>query len=235
MPGAAQVLYRLQLLDSELAEHLSRLREMEHQLGESSELLAARGAREQAELDLGTWRARLRELEMDLEVVSGRISATEQRLYSGQVTNPKELASLQQDLLHSKGSRDEVEDEVLMAMERVDKGEKGLSSAKAKLEATESTWRKEQGHLAKEIERERAAVSELKQAREELVAPLDTRHLSLYKELLRKKGGRAVARLNGSMCEGCRVTLPSSQAQKVRRAQELVTCPNCGRILASDV
>jgi predicted nucleic acid-binding Zn-ribbon protein len=235
MPGAAQVLYRLQLLDSELAEHLSRLREMENQVGESSELLAARGAREQAEVDLGTWRARLRELEMDLEVVNGRITATEQRLYSGQVTNPKELASLQQDLLHSKRSRDEVEDEVLMAMERVDKGEKGLSSATTKLEATESVWRKEQSRLAQEIERERAAVSELKQAREELVAPLDARHLALYQELLRKKGGRAVARLNGSMCEGCRVTLPSSQAQQVRRAQELVTCPNCGRILASDV
>jgi len=235
MPGAAQVLYRLQLLDGELAEHLSRLREMESQLGESRELLAARRAREQAEADLANWHARLRELEMDLDVVNGRISATEQRLYSGQVTNPKELASLQQDLLYSKRSRDETEDEVLMAMERVDKGENGLSSADRKLKATESAWQKEQARLAQEIEREQAVVSELKQAREELVAPLDARHMALYQELLRKKGGRAVARLSGSMCEGCRVTLPSSQAQQIRRAQELVTCPNCGRILASDV
>ncbi len=235
MPGAAQVLYRLQLLDGEMAEHLSKLREMENQLGESAELLDARRAREQAEASLGNWRARLRELEMDLEVVNGRISATEQRLYGGQVTNPKELASLQQDLQYSKRSRDETEDQALMAMERLDKAEKALSSATAKLEATVSAWRKEQDRLAQQIEREQTAVAELKQAREELVAPLDAGHVALYQELLRKKGGRAVARLNGSICEGCRVTLPSSQAQQVRRAQELVTCPNCGRILASDV
>jgi predicted nucleic acid-binding Zn-ribbon protein len=235
MPSAAQVLYRLQLLDSELAEHLSKLREMENQLGKNRELLAAKSARQQAEANLNTWRARLRELEMDLEVVNVRISGTEKRLYSGQVTNPKELASLQQDLQHSKRSRDEKEDQVLMAMERVDKGETELSGAVARLQATETAWSNEQDRLAQGIEREQAAIIDLRQAREELMAPLDAGHLTLYEELLRKKGGRAVSRLNETMCEGCHVTLPSSQAQQVRRAQELVTCPNCGRILASDV
>jgi predicted nucleic acid-binding Zn-ribbon protein len=235
MPGAAQVLHRLQLLDSELAEHLRKLREMEGQLGESRELLAARSARAQAEANLSTWSARLRELEMDLEVVNGRIASTEKRLYGGQVTNPKELASLQQDLQHSKRSRDETEDQALMAMERVDKGDKELSTAKTKLQATESAWSEDQDRLREGIDRVQAEIVDLRQAREELIAPLDPGHLALYEELLSKKGGRAVARLNGAMCEGCRVTLPSSQAQNIRRAQELVTCPNCGRILASDV
>jgi predicted nucleic acid-binding Zn-ribbon protein len=234
MSGAAQVLYRLQLLDSELAEHLSKLRELESKLGQDRELRAARRACEQAEANLNTWRARLRELEMDLEVVNGRISTTEQRLYSGQVTNPKELASLQQDLQYSKRSRDGTEDQVLMAMERVDKGEQALSSAEIKRDSAEQAWGEEQERLGKAIEREQAVIAELRQARDEMVAPLQAAHLALYEELLRKKGGRAVARLNGNMCEGCRVTLPSSQAQSVRRAQELVTCPNCGRILASD-
>jgi len=234
MPRAAQVLHRLQLLDNELAEHLSKLREMGSQLGESRELVATRRAAEQAEIDLQTRRARLRELEMDLEVVNSRIAATEERLYSGQVTNPKELASLQQDLQHSKRSRDETEDQVLMAMERVDKAEQALSRAQSKREATEQAWRGTQQRLEAGIEAEQAAVTELRQAREEMVAPIDPSNLALYEELLRKKGGRAVARLNGSMCEGCRVTLPSGQAQQVRRAQELVTCPNCGRILASE-
>jgi hypothetical protein len=235
MPGAAQVLYRLQLLDSELAEHLSKLREVENQVGVTPELLAARRTREQAEANLSSSQARLRELEMDLEVVNGRISATEQRLYGGQLTNPKELASLQQDLQHSKRSRDQIEDQVLLAMERVEKGEKARSSAEIKLQATEGAWQQQQTRLAQQIEREQAAIAELRQARQELRAPLDAGHVALYEDLLRKKGGRAVARLNGNMCEGCRVTLPSSQAQQVRRAQELVTCPNCGRILASGV
>ncbi|MBC7260907.1 MAG: nucleic acid-binding protein, partial [Chloroflexi bacterium] len=44
-------------------------------------------------------------------------------------------------------------------------------------------------------------------------------------------GGRAVALMVDQMCQGCRVMVPTSKAQIVRRGQELVTCTNCGRIL----
>jgi predicted nucleic acid-binding Zn-ribbon protein len=234
-PKVTESLYRLQLLDTELSEQLSVLREAESLLGESAELLSARGAREQAGAELATWIARLRELEMDLEVLNSRIAATEQRLYSGRVSNPKELAGIQQDHDHSKRSREKVEDEVLLAMERVEKCEKAVADASARLKEAETRWHEEQGRLASRIEGLQAKVAQLKRDREDVAALLAPSALVLYENLLRKKGGRAVVLLVGQMCQGCRVTVPSSKAQLVRRSQDLITCTNCGRILTTEL
>jgi len=234
MPKVAQVLYRLQLLDTDLSEQLSKRREAEGLLGESRELLSARRAREQANAELANWQTRLRELEMDLEALNNRIAATEQRLYGGRVTNPKELAGLQQDHEYSRRSRDRVEDQVLLAMERVEKCEKAVVDASARLEHVETQWREGQARLATQIEQLQARIAALNEERAEVTARLEASDLALYEELLRKKGGRAVVLLSGQMCQGCRVTVPSGKAQRVRLDQQLITCTNCGRILTTE-
>ncbi len=234
MVSTPRVLYRLQLLDGDLSERLSKLREAEGLIGESRELLAARRARDKAATELATWGTRLRELEMDLEALNSRISSTEERLYSGQVSNPKELSGLQQDLQHSKRSRDKAEDQALIAMERVDRCEKAVEDAAARLDVVEARWLAQQSQLATEIEQLQAQVAALNQERAAVAAQLGASDLALYEELLRRKGGRAVVLLVGQMCQGCRVTVPSSKGQQVRRGQEVVTCTNCGRILTTE-
>jgi predicted nucleic acid-binding Zn-ribbon protein len=234
MVSTARVLYRLQLLDSDLSERLSKLREAEGLVGESRELRAARRARDKAATELATWGTRLRELEMDLEALNGRITGTQERLYSGQVTNPKELSALEQDLQHSKLSRDQVEDQVLLAMERVDRCEKAAADAVARLDEVEARWHAQQGQLATEIEQLQAQAAALNQERGSVAAQLGASDLALYEELLRTKGGRAVVLLVDQMCQGCRVTVPSSKGQQVRRGREVVTCTNCGRILTTE-
>lgn len=231
MAKSAQILYRLQLLDTELSEQRSKLRETESLLGESQELIAARRARSQAEGELDTWRARLRDLEWDLQSLTDKITATEQRLYSGRVTNPKELAALQQDHEHMKRSRSKLEDEVLSAMTRLEECEKAFADTSARLTDIEARWRAEQERLSEERMKLQTRIAALSEKRAGLVAPLAVTELALYEELMRTKGGRAVALLAGGMCQGCRVTLPTSKAQSVRQSQELIVCTNCGRIL----
>jgi predicted nucleic acid-binding Zn-ribbon protein len=234
MARVGQALYRLQLLDIDLSEQLSKLREAQGLVGESQELLSARRAHEEATTRLATCETRLRELEMDLEAINSRISATEQRLYSGRVTNPKELAGLQQDHDHSKRSREKLEDEVLLALECIDEYEQAVAEGSVRLERVETKWRDEQVRLAKQIEHLQARVPVLKKDRAEVASHVEASHLALYQELLSKKGGRAVALLVAEMCQGCRVTVPSSTAQRVRRGQELVTCTTCGRVLTTE-
>ena len=47
----------------------------------------------------------------------------------------------------------------------------------------------------------------------------------------RMPDGMAVAPVIQGRCEGCRTTLPSAEVQQARRAEELVYCSRCGRIL----
>jgi predicted nucleic acid-binding Zn-ribbon protein len=231
MARAALTLHRLQILDSELSEQRSKLREVDGLLGETREVTAARACFTQAEQDLAGARSRLRDLEMDLQVLTERITTTEARLYGGKVTNPKELAAMQQDLSHMKRSRTALEDDVLVGMTGVEDAGARLVTARSQLDMIEGKWRTEQDRLGREAEKLRARVATLTEDRSKLVALVTPRDLSTYEELLRAKGGRAVALLVGGMCEGCRVTLPTGKVQGVRQSQVLVTCTNCGRIL----
>jgi len=231
MASPAEILYRLQLLDTELSERQSRLREIKGSLGESAELIAARRAYEQATKEFTDWRARLLDLELDLQSLNDRIAATEKRLYGGQVTNPKELGGLQRDLDFSKRSLGELEDKVLLAMTRVDDCEKALAETSERLAIADAKSQRVQGEAVEEIEGLQAKVAALSQGRAELAPRIGGDELALYEQLLRKKGGRAVALLVGQVCQGCRVTVPTMKAQQVRRGGDLITCTTCGRIL----
>ena len=48
--------------------------------------------------------------------------------------------------------------------------------------------------------------------------------------------GVAVARLVGSHCDGCHLTLPAMELDRIRHLPEgeLVTCEQCGRILVRE-
>jgi len=231
MAKAARVLYRLQMLDSELSELRSKLREIDGSLGETRELLAARDRFSQAEGGLADGRSRLRDLEMDLQLLTERMAGSEARLYGGKVVNPKELAAMQQDLSHMKSSRSVLEDDVLACMTRIDDVTSELATARSQLAAIEEVWKVEQSRLGRDAEKLRARAAVLAENRPEVTALVTSRDLSAYEELLRAKGGRAVAMLVGGMCQGCRVTLPTGKVQSVRQSQELVTCTNCERIL----
>jgi len=231
---AGQILYRLQLLDTELSEQLSKLREAQALLGETAELRSARRALKKASEELTTCGGRLRELEMDLRRVNDRIAATGDRLYGGRVTNPKELSGLQQDLDHSKRSREKLEDQVLTAMVVVEDCEKAVADATGRLADVQKAWQEQQESLTARLGRLQASIAALQDEREGVAASLGSGDLALYEELKRKKGGRAVVLLVGQMCQGCRVTVPTSKAQLVRIGIDLITCAHCGRILTTE-
>lgn len=235
MANMAQALYRLQLLDSELAEQLSKLREAEALIGETAELRKARRALKKANKELGTCSTSLRSLEMDLRTVNERIQSTGERLYGGRVTNPKELSSLQQDFDHSKRSRENLEDEALAAMLLLEECEEAVSNATDRLADVDKAWQEQQKAISRRIEQLQAQVSKLRDQRASAAGSLRAPDLALYEDLKLKKGGHAVALLRDGMCQGCRVSVSSSKAQLVRRGGQLISCTSCGRILAAEL
>ena len=83
-------LYRLQCLDSEGDAKRRRLAEIEAALVESEALKQARGALKGARSLIQRWVLRKRDLELEIQGLSNKITRSEQRLYSGVVKNPKE-------------------------------------------------------------------------------------------------------------------------------------------------
>ena len=73
-------------------------------------------------------------------------------------------------------------------------------------------------------------VSRLQEARRNLADALSPELLQSYERLM-KRFDRAVVPVHRSTCLGCFMSLPTAQAQTVKRQEGIKECENCGRIL----
>jgi len=225
------LLYRLQTIDLEIGNGKRRLEEVEAGLGESKELRQARRALQKAEDELNHWRTTLRDLELETKSLTAKITSVEKRLYSGRVTNPKELANLQNEVSYLKRRRGELEDRQIEAMVEVEEHEVEVDSQKASLAQIEAEWTQTQKQLTEERSELEERLAHLKKERGKVEGRIGAEDLALYGELCSRKGGQAVALLKGEVCQACRVTLPTSRAQQARSGDSLSFCSSCQRIL----
>src|SRR4030042_4124098 len=101
-------LHRLQGLDSEGDRKRRRLAEIEAALSESDALRQARRAVERVQEHVRELMVKQRDSELEVQGLADKISHDEQRLYSGAIKNPKELADLKAEVAGLKRRRQQV-------------------------------------------------------------------------------------------------------------------------------
>ncbi|MCA9935860.1 MAG: hypothetical protein H6662_12190 [Ardenticatenaceae bacterium] len=224
------LLYQLQQIDSEFQDKRQRLAEVLHAQKETEELLAARKRAETAVAQLQTWQGQRQNLTLELDSINSKAKRSEQRLYSGNVKNPKELSDLQHEIASLGRRRGALEDEILEAMIMIEDAETEKAEADEQLAAITAHWEKSQAHLKKEQNELALRLHTLNEQRKQLAPRIDATQVAQYEQLRQKKHGLAVAGLKQNMCMGCRLTV---SANKMKEAQEgkLVYCGGCGRIL----
>lgn len=227
----ASDLYALQEVDLRLDSHRSICAGLEERLGESDELLAVHELLAQAEESHAALLARQQRLERDLQDLQSKINPRQKKLYDGSIRNPKELASLQEEVEMEQRQKAKVEEELLEIMAAVEEAEQLVASARSHLDQVEQAWRREQEALRQEIERLLAEIASLEEERRRRAGVVQNSDLALYDVLRQRRQGLAVAKVERGLCQGCRISLPMTLLQKVRSGQTVVQCVNCERIL----
>jgi predicted nucleic acid-binding Zn-ribbon protein len=223
-------LYRLQCLDSEGDTARHRLAEVEAALGESEALRQARRASERAQARAQKWALRQRDLELQTQGLSDKISRSQQRLYSGVVKNPKELTDLQAEVAALRRRRQKLEDDLLEAMIERDEAEAARVEAHRHLDETQARWSAQQADLMAERDVLQERLAEIEQMRAELLPNIEASDLAIYQTLRRRKRGLAVVAVRDGACGGCGVAVSPSLEWQLRRDGR-ATCGNCGRMI----
>ncbi|MBC8252841.1 MAG: hypothetical protein H8E35_02280 [Ardenticatenia bacterium] len=224
-------LYDLQKTDDELQIVSRRLKEIAAALGESDQVTQTRKQATDAEEHLAKCRTQVRDLDLEVRGVSERIETNEQRLYAGRVTNPKELANLQEDAASLKRWREKKEEDLLEALVAEEDAENDLSGAQNNLGQIVARWEADQEDLVAEQSQLETQQEEILQQRGSLIASIDPEDIDTYQAVRQRKGGRAVVVVQDGLCEGCHMPPPSSQVQQAGTGETIVFCNNCGRIL----
>ncbi len=224
-------LYELQEIDLEIDAKRESLSEVMGRLGQSEVLDQARLSLAGDEERLVELERSQREQEREVEDLRAKATASEEKLYGGTVKNPKELASLQEQVVNLQRKMRERDDKTLDIMAKVDTLQQKVSLKRGEVAKIEEDWRAEQASLSQQQAELGAALATLEQKGKDLAGKLDASSLELYQALRRKRHGRAVAKVEQGMCQGCRIALPMSELQRARLGQELVQCSSCERIL----
>jgi predicted nucleic acid-binding Zn-ribbon protein len=233
-PAVLQRLLDLQSEDTaikRLAERRASLPEA-RRLGEVNENLAELEADLQIANRQNADAAREQErLEGEIELLDQKVAREEQRMYSGNVANPKELSSLQAEVEALKRKKSSMEDELLDVMERKEQ----IGETVQTLSAEREEAARESAELTAKVEGLTGEIdSELKgheSQRVEVASTIPEDLLALYDKLRESKNGVGAAALVDGTCQGCHTKLPAKEVERVKSEGGLQRCDNCRRIL----
>lgn len=231
-PSALEALYRLQQIDANLEELTKKVKDSDEAAAvadASARAASRRLQQEKAERELASATEGLRRLERELSALDESLQLSESRLYRGEVTSPKELASLQDRIDLDRKRKTALEEEVLAAMEDVERAE----SEYARAEEAAAEAREKLGRALASLEEAKAKWKNesvrLGGVKAKLRERLPSELLALYDALHDKLGGRPVALVNERACGGCHVELPTAMRRPTDG--QTLRCPNCGRLL----
>jgi predicted nucleic acid-binding Zn-ribbon protein len=233
-----EALLRVQALDTDL----DRCRVRHASLPERAELAAIdsqlvaleqRLAAAQAERDVVA--DRQASLEHNLAVAESRAADIKKRLYGGTVSATRELQAMAAEVDSLTDRASELESRVLEAMderEPLDASVDNIVGEKSSLLAARATVGERLAVREAEVAAETDA---LNSARAQAAANVPEELVVAYDRLRLRLGGVGIARLVGSRCDGCHLTLAATEIDHLRHQPSgtLNYCEQCGRILVA--
>jgi uncharacterized protein len=171
--------------------------------------------------------------ERELKATEDRVAQVNTRLYGGTVTASRDLQAMAADVEGLRKRASELEDRVLALMEEREPFDRQVAEFDAQLAELEARQRDVLA-LLKDAEAEvEADIATLSAQRPKAAEAVPEQLLSTYERLRTRLGGVAVARLTGGRCDGCHLTLPAVELDRIRHesAGTLEYCEQCGRIL----
>ncbi len=222
-------LYQLQEVDLEIESNERTLKQLVSRLGESQTVVRTRTKLASEQERLNELKRQQQSAEWEIDDLVNKLTAAEEKLYSGKMKNPKELTNLQHEADGLKTRRSQLEDKTLETMNQVELATSSADTISRQLKKLEVEWRSQQQQLSIDIEQLKTTLSNLKQRQQLLSAEIEPQVIELYREI-RKQKGIAVAKVEQGICQGCRISLPTTNLQRARSGR-LAQCSSCGRIL----
>lgn len=232
MTKVGKTLYKLQEIDLTLSKNKKRLIDIQRLLSNDASIQKAQKDVDKAQSTLKPLQVSLRDLELQVQSTKQKRDASEKRLYSGSVSNPKELQDIEHNIASLKRWQGELEDNQLELMLEVEDAQAQLETAQSTLETVTAQVASKSQNLLDEKTSLEADMTMLSENRVEVVSQLDTADVDLYEKMKTQMASRPISVLTPEgNCTICGVLQINTHAQAIRRSDDLMRCTSCNRIL----
>jgi predicted nucleic acid-binding Zn-ribbon protein len=228
-----------------LQEHDAALDRLKHR----HDTLPERAAVAQGEAQLAAVQAQLagvkterdgvarREKALDDEasLLQAKADEVERKMYSGEISSPKELQAMQHEVEQLRRHQSDLETTELELMEQREPLDAQLADLGGRADSIGTELAAARDALAAAEDAVKAEARVELAARQELAGRIDAQLVAEYERCRSLTQGTGVARLVGTTCQGCHLSIPSTEAERIKRAPEgsIEHCDNCGAILVA--
>ena len=229
--GRSKILNQLQQYDTQIDSASKRIREIDALLGDNKLLSDALEIQSNTEHVLTEKKKVLASAEVVVEDHSLKIDQNQKKLYSGSVTNPKDLEDLQLESESLNKYLSVLEERQLEAILEMDEAQNDFNNTSSEVAAIKLKMESEHTDLTAEKNDLKHSITEATTQKDSFLSSNDIPDLQTYLSLRKSSGGIAVTLMISSSCSSCGANIPSAIAQEARSPVKLAFCPTCRRIL----
>jgi len=213
---------------------ISRVRGELNNIGPERHALQTKTAGSAAALEAA--KHRLKQIESDRKKLELDAEAKKQQIekYSLQQFQTKkneEYRALAHEIEMARAAIVKLEDQQLELMEQAEGAQRQATAATRLAEEDRKSMEKLLADLAAREGNLQKELAELESNRQDLAAAVDEAVLPRYERLRRSKGETVVVGVDHGVCGGCHMKLQRQVIVSCQGDEEIVNCPNCGRIL----
>ncbi len=223
-------LIELQACDTRIAELRRRIEEDPSRIQALEEMLKRAEAATQAGL------TQMEETKKERRILERQIDERESQIQKSNVklsnikSNKEYQAALKEidTLRHEKTA---LEDKAIEFMEKIEGLEKQGVEARKQLDSVRETTTVEKSRILSETKAMVEEADRLEKERQALCGFIESDILKRYDFLRDRKGGVGISPVIKGICQTCHIGIPPQQFNLLLRGGELMSCPNCTRII----
>ncbi|HIC91561.1 MAG TPA: hypothetical protein EYP21_05800 [Syntrophaceae bacterium] len=170
-----------------------------------------------------------RQIEMDLDEMSEQIKKSKSRLL--EVKTNKEYRAMLKEIEEKERLTSDKEDEVLDILEEIEKLSSEIHKKRHAMEAIKKRHEKEKTKLEGKMVGLEKELAGLSIDRDSLVKHIDPKLVNRYNFIKQRRNGTAVVAVKDAICQACHMNIPPQVYNELQRGDQIMTCPNCQRII----
>jgi len=170
-----------------------------------------------------------KELETEVEDEFAKIKDRQTKMMNVQ-TN-REYQSLLKEIEDGKEANRQREDEAVLLMEEIESIQKKLNELKNVANAESKLLKEAEGTVAEQVTELNGKKTTIQKKRTTKTKEINETVLKRYELLREKRSGVAIVGVSNGVCQGCNMNIPPQMFNNLMRAQELLSCPICNRMM----
>jgi predicted nucleic acid-binding Zn-ribbon protein len=230
MFDAIEKLLILQDRDRKLAKMREEMESIEPQRQQfRARLASARSAAETGRNQSMQLESERKRIELDVESRKQQILKYSQQQL--QTRKNEEYRALANEIETCKQEIVHLEDQEIEIMEKTEAVQKQLEQAQKSQNEVARLVEEQISNLTQCEQNLKRDFQSIESERAGLAAAVDENVLARYERLIKNKSGDVVVGINHGVCGGCHMKVPTQILVQCKAQQEVIGCPNCGRLL----